>query len=107
MTDQVFALGEHVEFTHSIHREREWVDGQGTTCTWITGEVVGDGYVVGWRTLSDGVIEAYRESDGYGGWVHVENQWRAKRYFRAYLVTVDLRTNPIYVLPEHMTHSRE
>lgn len=100
MTD--FALGQAVTFNHVIVREAEWIKGEGTKRWWEPRPTTGEGFVVGWRTLSDGVIEHYREGNGYGGWIHVENRWIGKRYFRAYLITVDLRQNPIWALPEHM-----
>lgn len=105
--EKTFALGEPVTFTHVIWRDSQWVKGEGTKRTWKPTESPGQGFIVGWRTLSDGTIEQVREDNGYGGWVHVDNQWRGTRYFRGYLVTVDLRQNPIWVLPEHLTSALE
>lgn len=103
--EQTFELGERVTFTHVILRDKEWVKQKGTVCTWVPYEAPGEGFIVGWRTLSNGTIEEYREGDGYFGTVHVENRWYGSDYFRAYIVTTDLRRNPVWVLPEHLARA--
>lgn len=100
--DATLSLGQPVTFSHTLGRHSEWVQGEGTVRTWLPTPLAGSGVIVGWRTLSNGTIEAYRENDGYGNWIHVSNEWRGSDYFRAYLVAFDLRSKPIFVLPEHV-----
>lgn len=100
--DAGLALGQPVKFSHVLHRASEWVERKGTARTWKPSLFEAEGFIVGWRTLSNGIIEEVRESDGYGYSIHVANEWRGSDYFRAYLVTYDLRCDPVFVLPEHI-----
>lgn len=70
---------------YSSPGRREWRSVMGGP--WRTG------FVIGWRTLSDGeaVQVGYEPTEYY-----------PDRHFDAYLVVFDPRTNPVYVLPENV-----
>lgn len=99
---QPYELGEKVEFSNSLYRTKDWIQGVGTRREWVPSSFSGVGVVVGWRTLSDGHIEEVREYDGYFGSTAVDRTWHASRYFRAYVIAFDLRYDTIFVLPEHL-----
>lgn len=102
MTYANLALGTPVDFTHVIVRDVDWFASKGKTKTWVEYERSGSGFIVGWRTLSNGHVGKVTESDGYYGSVHVDNQWIASEYFKAYMVTTDLRINLSWVLPARL-----
>lgn len=102
MSSSELTLGAAVEFSHVISREVGWIDGKGKTKIWREFAAPGTGFVVGWRTLSNGHVEKIIESDGYYGGVHVDNQWIASEYFKAYIITTDLRMTPSWVLPDKL-----
>lgn len=51
------------------------------------------GIVIGKRTLSNGIAEYYDEGINY----------RQSETFEALLISIDMKTNPIYVLPSEIT----
>lgn len=59
----------------------------------VTGGEGQAGFVIGWRTLSNGEVRRY----GYE-----PTEYIPERHFDAYLVVFDPRTNPVYVLPENV-----
>jgi hypothetical protein len=59
------------------------------------------GVIVGWRTLANGVFEPGTRPTSM--WEDYEPaSLRVTEYVKAYLVAYDERTNPCYVLPEHI-----
>lgn len=94
-----FTLGQWVEFTHRLRRS---YSSSSRYNTWIKAWVVDPlrpagkpqrGIVIGQRTLSNGENH-YLGDDGI--------QYRPKNYFKVYLISFDMRRNPVYVLPEHI-----
>jgi hypothetical protein len=57
--------------------------------------------VVGKRTLSNGTVHRWTESDGWGPKV-VIREWHPTEHFPAYLVAVDLWLKPFFVLPDQI-----
>ena len=101
MTD--FKLGDKVTYTHELFRTSEYSKQKGTYKKWISRPLfrfaaqVGDreGIITGVRNLANGSVE--------WGDYETSTQFHADEYVMAYIVTFDLRRNPTYVLPEHLT----
>lgn len=63
------------------------------------------GYIAEWKqipTYTSGIYIGYRTlSEGKVWWHYDEGyEYEATKFFEAWLIVVDDRTNPIYVLPE-------
>lgn len=95
-------LGQPVRLNHVIIRTEEFVSGQGVIRNWVEHPYVVDGFVMGWRTLSDGRVERITESNGYGGATYTHSEWRPSRYFRGFIIATDLRFKPVWALAEHL-----
>jgi hypothetical protein len=89
-----FNFLDRVMVKSKLRRAETFVRGEGSRKQWVISRFARPrgGVVIGWRTLSDGVAE-------YNG--HDEATiYHPKRYFRALLVVISEKQNPIYVLPE-------
>jgi len=58
--------------------------------TWRSIEMEFEGVIIGKRNLSIGIV--YYETD--------HTKYSPQKYFTAYLVSVNMNQNPVYVLPE-------
>ena len=61
-----------------------------------------DGWIVGVRTLSDGVVTYDSERDFLGSVVAQSSEYRQTRAFKAYLVAPGMRNSFVRVLPEDL-----
>lgn len=85
-----FELGEKVSFTHILYRGSDYVDGKGFMRTWKPSSFPATGFIMGWRTLSNGLVPSW------------DAPYLPKEYFRAQLVSWDLRHKPVFVHPDHI-----
>lgn len=96
-----YTLGQPVTFT--THLVRGWgteSDNRGGTKEWRPQPILGKltppraGIVIGKRTLANGRYD-------YGSYED-PGVFTPKEYLTAYLVVTDMRSKPLYVLPEHL-----
>jgi hypothetical protein len=93
-------LGQRVAFAHPITRRTAKDPDTGVVRRfWARPETqeppAREGVIIGARTLANGVLSQNPELDG--------RRFLADRWFRAYLVSFDMRMDPICVLPEDIT----
>lgn len=98
-----FSLGDKVLVTGGINRETVDRLYRSDICrAWVPYERPEiEAVVVGKRTLSNGHIEVHTEDVGLWGSAKIST-WIPEDHFTAYLVVTDIRTKPIYVLPEQI-----
>jgi hypothetical protein len=102
-----FVLGQRVRFAEHIVRvsRQEWEKGKPDR--FWSGEAYpgkrrdgGEGIIIGKRTLTEGNVASAQEGDGWG--TYTVTTYEKTRHFTAWLVVKDLRSKPVYVLPEHI-----
>lgn len=57
--------------------------------------------VVGKRTLANGYVERYQETDGWSS--YTVKTWIPEEHFPAYLVVTNLHNKPFYVHPDQIS----